>query len=37
MFPLKLYQLKTMQNYLNNLNMILKEQLAGKIIKQKHQ
>ena len=37
MFRLQLYQLKTMQNYYNNLNKVLKEQLIGINTNQKQQ
>ena len=32
-FQLELYQLKIMQNYCNNSNQVLKEQLIGKLSK----
>ena len=36
MFQFKLYQLKIMQNYCNNNNQVLKEQLIGTDINRKY-
>ena len=37
MFQLRLYQVKIMSNYCNNLNQVLKEQLTGININQQFQ